>query len=177
LQHIPEFCEAGIDSLKIEGRMKSLFYVASLCRAYRKAIDLYTSGEDYAAALPELEAEINSIPHRDYFDASFSKPAGMLSVFQDRQGTVRSGTHQFTGVVLEKSDRFAAIRLYAPMMEDQRIEIVPFRGDPISVQTSQVYDLKGNRLASPRQDCVVFIPLDGPLAEVEPLNIVRAARI
>jgi len=177
LQHIPEFCDAGIDSLKIEGRMKSLFYVASLCRAYRKAIDIYTTGGDYAAALPDLEAEINSIPHRDYFDASFTKPAGMLSVFQDRQGTVRSGTHQFTGVVLEKSDRFAAVRLYAPMMEDQRIEIVPFRGEPIQVQAAQVYDLKGNRLESPRQDCVVCIPLDENLAQVEPLNIVRAARV
>jgi putative protease len=177
LEHIPEFCEAGIDSLKIEGRMKSLFYVASLCRAYRQAIDLYTAGADYAAALPELAAEINSIPHRDYFDASFSKPAGTLSVFQDRQGTVRSGTHQFTGVVLEKSDRFAAVRLYAPMREDQHIEIVPFRGAPISVQATQVFDLKGNRLESPRQDCVVCIPLDEQLAHVEPLNIVRAARV
>jgi len=177
LEHIPEFCDAGIDSLKIEGRMKSLFYVASLCRAYRKAIDIYTAGEDYAAALPELQAEVNSIPHRDYFGASFSKPAGMLSVFQDRQGTIRSGTHQFTGVVLEKSDRFAAVRLYAPMTQDQRIEIVPFRGEPIPVQATQVYDLAGNRLASPRQDCVVCIPLDEQLAQVEALNIVRAARV
>jgi putative protease len=176
LQHIPEFCEAGIDSLKIEGRMKSLFYVASLCRAYRQALDTYASGGDYAAALPRLEGEIKSIPHRDYFDASFMKPAGRLSVFQDRQGTVRSGTHQFTGVVLEKSDRFAAIRLYAPMQEDQRIEIVPFTGDPIQVHATQVYDLAGRRLDSPRQDCVVCVPLDEQLAHVEPLNIVRAAR-
>jgi len=176
LQHVPEFCEAGIDSLKIEGRMKSLFYVASLCRAYRQALDIYTSGGDYAAALPRLEAEIKSIPHRDYFDASFSKPAGRLSVFQDRQGTVRSGTHQFTGVVLEKSDRFAAIRLYAPMQEDQRIEIVPFTGDPIQVHATQVYDLAGRRLDSPRQDCVVCVPLDEHLAHIEPMNIVRAAR-
>jgi hypothetical protein len=80
-------------------------------------------------------------------------------------------------VVLEKSDQFAAVRLYAPMMEDQRIEIVPFRGEPIPVTATQVYDLAGNRLASPRQDCVVCIPLDERLTKVEPLNIVRAARV
>lgn len=176
LEHIPDFCRAGIDSLKIEGRMKSLFYVASLCRAYRQALDIYTSGGDYAAELPRLQAEINSIPHRDYFEASFSKPAGRLSVFQERQGTVRSGTHLFTGVVLEKSDQFAAIRLYAPMTESQRIEILPFRGDPIQVNATKVYDLAGNRLESPRQDCVVCVPLDEQLASVEALNIVRAAR-
>jgi putative protease len=177
INHIPEFCNAQIDSLKIEGRMKSLFYVASLCRAYRRAIDLYTSGKDISAELADLDAELNSVPHRDYFDASFTKPAGALSVFQDRQGTIRSGTHQFSGLVLEKNDRYAAVRLYAPMTEDQRIEILPFRGAPIPVHATQVFDLLGNRLSAPRQDCVVCIPLEDKLAHVEPMNIVRAARI
>jgi putative protease len=177
LEFVPDFCNAQIDSLKIEGRMKSLFYVASLCRAYRRALDLYTSGGDVTNEFAQLDAELNSIPHRDYFGASFDKPAGALSVFQDRNGTVRTGTHQFTGVVLEKNDKFAAVRLYAPMTEDQRIEILPFRGDPIPVAATQVYDLLGNRLSSPRQDCIVCIPLESQLAHVEPLNIVRAARV
>jgi putative protease len=176
LQFIPEFCTGQIDSLKIEGRMKSLFYVASLCRAYRRALDLYLSGGDVAHEFTQLDAELNSIPHRDYFGASFETPAGALSVFQDRNGTQRTGTHQFTGVVLEKNDKFAAVRLYAPMVEDQRIEILPFRGDPIPVTAGQVYDLLGNRLSSPRQDCIVCIPIEAHLAAVEPLNIVRAAR-
>lgn len=176
LQYVPEFCRAGIDSLKIEGRMKSLFYVASLCRVYRRALDLYTAGEEITPELAGLDAELNSVPHRDYFGASFTEPAGMLSTFQDRQGTIRAGSHQFTGLVLEKNDKFAAVRLYAPMMEDQKIEILPFRGAPIQVHASQVYDLLGNRLESPRQDCVVCIPLEENLAKVEPLNIVRSAR-
>jgi putative protease len=176
LQYIPEFCRAQIDSLKIEGRMKSLFYVASLCRAYRRALDLCTSGEALSEELAALDAEINSVPHRDYFGASFTKPAGSLSVFQDRQGTIRSGTHQFTGLVLEKTDKFAAVRLYAPMTEDQTIEILPFRGAPIPVHATEVFDLLGNRLSSARQDCVVCIPLEEQLAHVEPLNIVRAQR-
>lgn len=176
LPFIPEFCAGQIDSLKIEGRMKSLFYVASLCRAYRRALDLYLSQGDVTKEFAHLDAELNSVPHRDYFAASFDKPAGALSVFQDRNGTVRTGTHQFTGVVLEKCDTFAAVRLYAPLMEDSRIEILPFRGDPIPVAAGQVYDLLGNRLTSPRQDCVVCIPLEAQLAHVEPLNIVRSAR-
>jgi hypothetical protein len=63
------------------------------------------------------------------------------------------------------------------MQEDQRIEIVPFKGDPIPVHATQVYDLAGRRLESPRQDCVVCVPLDEQLAHVEALNIVRAARV
>ena len=177
LQYVPDFCRAGIDSLKIEGRMKSLFYVASLCRVYRRAIDLFTSGAEITPEMIQLDAELNSVPHRDYFGASFSEPAGMLSTFQDRQGTIRAGSHQFTGLVLEKNDQFAAVRLYAPMTQDQKIEILPFSGAPIQVQPSQVYDLLGNRVESPRQDCVVCIPLGEHLARVEPLNIVRSARV
>jgi len=177
LRYIPEFYRAGIDSLKIEGRMKSLFYVASMCRVYRRALDLFASGGGYAEALPELEAELNSVPHRDYFGASFTEPAGVLSTFQDRQGTIRSGTHQFTGMVLEKNDRFAAVRLYSPMVANQRIEILPFQGAPIEIQATQVFDLIGNRVETPRQDCVVCIPLEEGLARVEPLNVVRAQRI
>lgn len=157
--------------------MKSLFYVASMCRVYRRALDLCASGSGYAEALPELEAELNSVPHRDYFGASFTEPAGALSTFQDRQGTIRSGTHQFTGMVLEKNDRFAAVRLYAPMVANQRIEILPFQGAPIEIQATQVFDLIGNRVETPRQDCVVCIPLEEGLARVEPLNVVRAQRI
>lgn len=177
VQYVPEFCRAGIDSLKIEGRMKSLFYVASLCRAYRRAIDLYTSGAALSEEMAQLDAEVSSVPHRDYFGASFTEPAGSLSTFQDRQGTMNAGSHHFTGVVLEKNDRYAAVRLYAPITPDRRVEIVPFRGAPIPVPASEVYDLVGNRLSSPRQDCVVCIPLDEQLAQVEPLNIVRSARI
>jgi putative protease len=177
VEYVPDFCRAGIDSLKIEGRMKSLFYVASLCRAYRRAIDLYTSGEAFTQEMVDLNAEVSSVPHRDYFAASFVEPAGALSTFQDRQGTMNAGSHLFTGVVLEKNERYAAVRLYAPIHPEKRVEIVPFRGAPIPVPATEVYDLTGNRLTSPRQDCVVCIPLDEQLAHVEPLNIVRTARI
>jgi hypothetical protein len=62
------------------------------------------------------------------------------------------------------------------MTEDQTIEILPFRGAPIPVHATEVFDLLGNRLSSARQDCVVCIPLEEQLAHVEPLNIVRAQR-
>jgi hypothetical protein len=90
---------------------------------------------------------------------------------------MNAGSHLFTGVVLEKNERYAAVRLYAPIHPEKRVEIVPFRGAPIPVPATEVYDLTGNRLTSPRQDCVVCIPLDEQLAHVEPLNIVRTARI
>ena len=65
LSHLPEMIRAGITSLKIEGRMKTEYYVANVVSAYRRALDLLSQGEDaYRAALPELEKELCKASHR-----------------------------------------------------------------------------------------------------------------
>lgn len=63
---LEELCEAGVSSLKIEGRMKSEYYVAVVTGAYRRALDLLAeSPEAFRRALPELERELRSASHRD----------------------------------------------------------------------------------------------------------------
>ncbi|MCQ2453850.1 MAG: U32 family peptidase [Clostridia bacterium] len=65
LSHLPEMRDAGIISLKIEGRMKTAYYVASVTRIYREALDLLERDEDaYRAALPRLEEELLKVSHR-----------------------------------------------------------------------------------------------------------------
>lgn len=56
---LPELTDAGIKSLKIEGRMKTAYYVATVTAAYRRALDLLADGGDFAAALPGLMAELS----------------------------------------------------------------------------------------------------------------------
>ena len=63
---LPELCEAGISSLKIEGRMKTEYYVAVVTGAYRRALDLLAESRDaFMQALPELTEELRSASHRD----------------------------------------------------------------------------------------------------------------
>ena len=63
IEHIPEMIDAGIDSFKIEGRMKTALYVATVARTYRKAIDACTeSKEAYEAILPWCREEISNVP-------------------------------------------------------------------------------------------------------------------
>ena len=65
LSHLPDLIDAGISSLKIEGRMKTEYYVATVVGAYRRALDaLKESREAYAALLPELEGELCKASHR-----------------------------------------------------------------------------------------------------------------
>ena len=67
LSHLPELLSAGISSLKIEGRMKTEYYVATVVSAYRRALDALAEGESaYRALLPSLENELLKASHRPF---------------------------------------------------------------------------------------------------------------
>lgn len=70
LRHIPEIANSGIVSLKVEGRMKSEFYVATVANAYRKAIDEYLSTGKIEHS-DEYDALLETVAHRTYTDAYF----------------------------------------------------------------------------------------------------------
>lgn len=72
IDHIPELVQAGIDSFKIEGRMKNALYVATVARTYRKAIDDYfTDEEKYRANLPWYRREIRQCTYRRFTTGFF----------------------------------------------------------------------------------------------------------
>lgn len=86
---LPELVDAGIKSLKIEGRMKTAYYVATVTAAYRRALDLLADGGDFAAALPGLMAELSCASHRDS-DTGFAlgkpaNPGGADGFHQERE--------------------------------------------------------------------------------------------
>lgn len=100
LSFLPQMRAAGIESLKIEGRMKTAYYVASVTQAYRRAIDLLNESEQaYRDALPELQNELLKVSHRSsntgfYFGAP--QPASGADGF--------SQTREFVGRVLGMQD-------------------------------------------------------------------------
>ena len=66
IEHIPEMIEAGITSLKIEGRMKTINYLASTVKVYREAIDSYCADPENYHVKPEWIEQLADISHRDY---------------------------------------------------------------------------------------------------------------
>lgn len=91
---LPELAQAGIASVKIEGRMKTEYYVATVTAAYRRGLDLLAQGEEtFRAALPELLAELACASHRDS-DTGFAlgapaQPAGAEGFHQSREYVAR----------------------------------------------------------------------------------------
>lgn len=92
---LPQLIEAGVASLKIEGRMKTEYYVATVTAAYRRALDLYAQSPDaFGAELPALMAELACASHRDS-DTGFAldkpqSPGGAEGFHQEREYIARA---------------------------------------------------------------------------------------
>ena len=118
LSHLPEMRDAGITSLKIEGRMKTGYYVAGVTQAYRQALDLLEQSEDaYRAALPGLQQELRKVSHRDsntgfYFGAP--QPSSGADGF--------SQTMEFTGRILGMRGRCLLIEVKNRFHVGDRLE-------------------------------------------------------
>ena len=77
IEHVDKLIEAGVSSFKIEGRVKSEFYVATVVKAYRQAIDAYFEDPENYKFDPENLAELKKVSHRDYTTGFyFGKPGG-----------------------------------------------------------------------------------------------------
>jgi putative protease len=96
-EEIPQLIEAGLSSLKIEGRMKSVHYAATVVNTYRQIIDQYYADPDNYQADPELLAELRKISHRDYTKGFFYGEPG--SEGQRYQSSSYLRTYDFVGVV------------------------------------------------------------------------------
>lgn len=97
IDHIPELIDAGIVSAKIEGRMKSVFYVATIVSAYRKAIDAYYDDPENYVFNEEWLSELKKVSHRQfttgfYFDRPTNKD-------QDYQTSAYTREYSFVGLV------------------------------------------------------------------------------
>lgn len=144
---LPDLCEAGVASLKIEGRMKTEYYVAVVTGAYRRALDLLKEGKEaFLAALPSLMDELTNASHRES-DTGFllgdpEVPAGTEGFHQNREYTGR--------IICNHGDGTASILLKNRFYAGDELElmtphgIIPFRASAfIREKTGEVTETLG----------------------------------
>ena len=103
IEHIPQLIEAGITSFKIEGRMKSIFYVANIVRAYRYAIDSYLADPENYHFNPKWLDELKMARHREFTTGFyFDKPTNKD---QNYQTSAYTRDYSFTGIVLDYNEK------------------------------------------------------------------------
>ena len=123
IEHIPELCDAGIDSFKIEGRMKTALYVATVARTYRKAIDDYfTSPELYKSKIEDYKSEIGKCTIRDFTTGFYFGKPGSESQIYDRSTYLKNYT--YLGTVSAVLGGYADIEQKNKFSVGDRIEIM-----------------------------------------------------
>ena len=160
IEHIPELMEAGIDSFKIEGRMKTALYVAAAARTYRKAIDDYMqSPELYRKNMPWYLSQISNCTYRQFTTGFFfGKPSEEAQIY-DNNTYLKEYT--YLGIVEACSpDGVCQITQRNKFSVGEAIEVMKPDGENRIVTVKKISDEKGNEMESaPHPKQKLFVDL------------------
>lgn len=149
IDHIPDLIDAGVVSLKIEGRMKTPFYVGTVIKAYRQAIDDYFEDPaKYEQKRKYYLDEVSKASHRDYTTAFYyGRPDGNQQVYTNNS-YIRP--YDFIGVVQEASDTegYAWIEQRNKFSVGEEIEVMPAKGPSFSMTVTEIYNETGESVES-----------------------------
>ncbi|MDD3252497.1 MAG: U32 family peptidase [Lachnospiraceae bacterium] len=171
IEHIPELMDAGIDSFKVEGRMKTALYVATVARTYRKAIDDFKKDPAlYQQNLEWYRAEIGKCTYREFTTGFFFGKPGESSQIYDNNTYVKNYT--YLGTVEEVcGDGTGRIEQKNKFSVGEQIEIMKPDGRNIDVTVKAICNEDGEAQESaPHPKQVLYVDLG---AELKPYDILR----
>ncbi|MBR1451164.1 MAG: U32 family peptidase [Lachnospiraceae bacterium] len=170
IEHIPELVDAGINSFKIEGRMKTALYVATVARTYRHAIDDYAvSPERYAQNLEWYKKEIGKCTYRQFTTGFyFGKPDENMQIYDNSTYVVES---VFLGIVEEVTlDGKIRLTQKNKFCVGDTIEIMKSSGEDIRARVAKIESEDGvSQQSAPHACQVIFVTFDGVSSRV--LNV------
>lgn len=166
ITYIPELAEAGIDSFKIEGRMKTPFYVGTITKAYRQAIDAY--GEDrnqYEANKENYAIEVKKASHRQYTTGFAFQKSDASSQIYDTSSYIRP--YDFVGMIEEDWDEKAKTALLVQRNKfcvGDEVEVVPPKGLNFWITIQKMWNEHGLEIQeAPHAQQRVTISIDQPV--------------
>ncbi|MCG8563485.1 MAG: U32 family peptidase [Desulfobacterales bacterium] len=156
--HIPELIQANITSLKIEGRMKGINYLASVVKTYRNAIDSYMENPaDYQLRDAWLK-ELDTVYHRDYC-------TGFYHGHPDKEtlnyGNFHRGKiHSFIGKILSETDGCYLIGIRNKLGRKDKVEILSPKGDASISEIIDLTDIDGNPIEFAQPNTKALLKLE-----------------
>jgi len=166
LPHLPELINSGLDSFKIEGRMKSVHYVATVVKVYRDAIDSYLADPEKFSIKTQWLEELQKISHRAYTTGFYFNKA----TEQDQIYTSSSydQTHDFIGLVKSYDERtgMAIVEQRNNMKVGQAIEIMQPGKPNFSQIITEMFDMEDNPIsAAPHPQQLIRMLMSSPVGE------------
>ena len=158
LELIPEFLEAGVSSLKIEGRMKRPEYVAVVVNTYRQAIDSYEKGDHIYRVTEENRRSLAQIFNRDFTTAYLEKIQGR-EMMSDRRPNNR-GLILGRVTAYDREKKLVTIKLSEALHPGDQVEFWVKVGGRVTASVGEFWDTKGNPMleALPHQEVCFSIP-------------------
>ena len=172
IEHIPEIIDAGVDSLKIEGRMKTALYVATVARTYRKAIDDFKKDPElYKQNMPWYLDQISNCTYRQFTTGFFfGKPNEEAQIY-DSNTYVKEYT--YLGIIGEEKDGAYRIEQRNKFSVGEKIEVMKPNGENVEVTVKRILTEDGvEQESAPHPKQVLYVDLG---IEVDQYDILRRA--
>lgn len=171
IEHIPDLVDAGIDSYKIEGRMKTALYVATVARTYRKAIDDYLEDpKKYQANMDWYKEQIRSCTYRQFTTGFFyGKPSEEAQIYENN--TYEKG-YTYLGLVgKENENGLYRMEQRNKFSVGETIEVMKPNGDNVTVVVKAMTDEDGTPIDScPHSKQIFYVDLGMKLDEFDILR-------
>ncbi len=164
---IDKYFENEVSAIKIEGRMKSPFYVAITTKCYRLAIDWQKENKFNEKRKKALKEYLNLIPHRDYFEGSLKSLASKSSIYPDNTPTTQNAKGEFVGIVEGVTKDYIIIKNYKAQKRGDEIYFLnPKDIKDVKIKLNKILSIKKEKLEEIRQEQVFLIPRTKTLMDV-----------
>jgi len=171
IEHLPDLIDAGVDSLKIEGRMKTALYVATVARTYRRALDDYRKDPKlYQEQMPWYLEQISNCTYRQFTTGFFyGKPDESAQIYDSNTYVTE---YTYLGIVWRTDERGCCqIEQKNKFSVGESIEIMKPDGRNIKTTVEKIWDEKGNAMESaPHPQQVLWIKLSDCPEEMDLLR-------
>ena len=172
IDHIPDIVDAGIDSLKIEGRMKTALYVANVAKTYRQAIDdFFTDILLYTDNIPKYKEQIAKCTYRQFTTGFFyGKPSEEAQIYDSNTYVTE---YVYLGLVGEVTpEGLAVIEQRNKFSVGDTIELMKPKGEDEEVKVLAMYDAEGNEIEScPHPQQKILLKLDKEVSVMDLLRV------
>jgi putative protease len=148
IEHLPQLIDTGLRSLKIEGRMKGINYLASCVQVYREAIDAYYQAPDDYTVKPEWMDELNRLSHRGYCTGFYF---GDPDQVQANTRNLANPGSTFVGKILETDREYILVDVRNKFLKTDQLEVFGRKGPsrPANIQAMADPDHVAKDIAQP----------------------------
>ncbi|MFV0502881.1 MAG: peptidase U32 family protein [Lachnospirales bacterium] len=160
--YIDELIDAGVNSLKVEGRIKTSYYIANVISVYREAIDdYYNDFKLYKSKIEYYISEIKKCSHRDFTTGFYDQKPNHLDQIYTNNSYIRN--YEFVGLVKDYNNGYATIEQRNKFTLETEIEVLRHSGENFKFKVEEILNIEGECLDSaphPQEILKIKIPKD-----------------